>query len=626
MAETASKTVCFRVGNTYNRLPSGKARLDRTLKHRKIHDWVLYVDILQENDHDLVDCVKFHMNSESFDPPYFTSFYPNQTVNKNDGTTVWRFSTRLQTYTDFGPISVIVRGRGGTNKVIKYKLVLSGEGGVDSKIYKLNERRKLRPFKPMPLWKHNFGIELELTASSNEVNLKDAAKAISTKAREPVQVLNYSKGKKTTSTWKLVPDESIACNINDPYCTKFELVSPILNGGEGLHQCYHIVQNGLGSLSTVKVNKSMGFHVHVDATDISLRALKNICQNFIKYEDAIDSFLPPSRRTGSEESSKYCKSNMLAISFKKESNKLRHDRIEKCTSMKDLFEVMNPKNDRYYKLNFQNLAKGRQQTIEFRQHSATSDYSKIQNWVRFCMAFVHNSIRFKSPSSLKDNTSIDDQFDKLFSFVIKDRYLRNFYQERKQEFGKRPRFPLPGKRHCCAGCKGGHGSSENRMQRPSAFELDLLERYGPDEPLDELDHYALLGWQSLNRGPFGEELQPDPDESDEGFFLKEYELYAWHHQMKQKVPEVFTADDELFGEQTGQYEFGTKLMCYFNGEPNYPMRCEVRGSRWMLNEPEGRAPGYVILMNGELSQIHLTSVHEDGGWKVGWDLDVEEWW
>jgi hypothetical protein len=50
------------------------------------------------------------------------------------------------------------------------------------------------------------------------------------------------------------------------------------------------------------------------------------------------------------------------------------------------------------------------------------------------MAFVKNSARLRSPNALKNTTSIEDEFDLLFEYVVKDRALRNFYRERRDEY------------------------------------------------------------------------------------------------------------------------------------------------------------------------------------------------
>jgi hypothetical protein len=115
--------------------------------------------------------------------------------------------------------------------------------------------------------------------------------------------------------------------------------------------------------------------------------------------------------------------------------------------------------------------------------------------------------------------------------------------------------------------------------------------------------------------------QGDPTSEDEGKFLSEEELLAWHRNMQRQYPQVFTEDDKLFGELGGQHPLGTKLMTWFDNDPNKPIRLEVRGSRWKI-ELGDCSPMYVVKRqdDGELSQIYLTSAHEAGGWKVGWNL------
>ena len=63
-------------------------------------------------------------------------------------------------------------------------------------------------------------------------------------------------------------------------CNKFELVSNILEGGKGAARI-HNVTKALGR-ARIQVNKSMGFHVHVDVLGYSIEQLIKICQNFMK--------------------------------------------------------------------------------------------------------------------------------------------------------------------------------------------------------------------------------------------------------------------------------------------------------------------------------------------------------
>ena len=112
-----------------------------------------------------------------------------------------------------------------------------------------------------------------------------------------------------------------------------------------------------------------------------------------------------------------------------------------------------------------------------------------------------------------------------------------------------------------------------------------------------------------------------PTASDIGSFIPESELIAWLEMQKQRFPELFLEEDNIFGEQGHQHRQGTKIMAYLHDDPSKPMRFEIVGSRWVL-EMGGKFPNYVVRgeRDSELSQIALTSAHEEGGWQMGWDV------
>lgn len=108
-----------------------------------------------------------------------------------------------------------------------------------------------------------------------------------------------------------------------------------------------------------------------------------------------------------------------------------------------------------------------------------------------------------------------------------------------------------------------------------------------------------------------------PTQRDIGKFVSENLLLDWHRKMQIKMPKVFTPKDKMFGKHGRQHPYGTKLMTFFDDDPNKPMRCEVKGSKWntemYMGLPDNREHYYVILINGELSQIPFTDAHEEEG-------------
>lgn len=213
-----------------------------------------------------------------------------------------------------------------------------------------------------------FGVEIEAHGvAKNRVAQQLRAAGIE------VEIEGYNHT--TRSTWKLVTDGSLNGE------NTFELVSPILQGQAGLEELEKVC-TVLESLN-VKINKSCGLHIHFDATQIGLDQTKNLLFNYAKMEEAIDSFMPQSRR-GSGNT--YCKS-------------LRgyESRIDTATSISGLARTVF-RNDRYFKVNMQ--AYERHQTIEFRQHSGTVEFKKIANWV----TFLHNLVEYSKTKRVENPT------------------------------------------------------------------------------------------------------------------------------------------------------------------------------------------------------------------------------
>ena len=277
-----------------------------------------------------------------------------------------------------------------------------------------------------------YGIELEMS-SPPHLSRAQIAQALHVKNVEE----SWSEAKRVSKNWKIVSDGSISCSPSEPNCNQFELVSPILRSENGLDSTANILGR-LSSLQGIKVNKSMGFHVHIDVAKYKISDLVKICQQYVKYEHAIDSMMPHSRRTGSMESNRFFRSNsnMARSAFSKDEAGLLSS-LQTCRSYQDLANILNPyipsmQDRRYFKLNLQNLVSSRQSTIEFRQHSSTYEIEKVDAWVRFVVRFCEGSVSSEMPTSFANSTeSIDEQFDQLFKNIIRDSVLYTFYKKRR---------------------------------------------------------------------------------------------------------------------------------------------------------------------------------------------------
>lgn len=214
-----------------------------------------------------------------------------------------------------------------------------------------------------------FGVEIEAYNCTQEKLLHELREA-------GIRVAIEGYTHRTTEHWKLVTDSSLSGNDT------FELVSPILAGEAGLKELENVCW--VLDLCDVKVNDSCGFHVHMDAANFNMETWKNLALTYKHLEPVIDSFMPGSRRNN-----QYCQS-LHGIS---------DTAIREASTITDLQYVFN--NRRYYKLNLE--AYSRHRTVEFRQHSGTTNYTKMEKWIRF----LNGLVTFASAASLPERTNLE---------------------------------------------------------------------------------------------------------------------------------------------------------------------------------------------------------------------------
>jgi len=353
--------VDFVVGNTYRTIPLENAKLDRTGQYKKVHDWVVYVDVLgDEAQKDAIDYVTFGMG-QTFQPEIFRKAYPAEIIaDKDDSNNMvprerrWRFQSRQQSYGGI-TISITLSGTDGNQKTLIHRLQLFGNGAeqVRDCIYVMNPCSR-----------------------------------------------NFSR--------TLLP-ESLG----------FSLGGDVFHhGDEGFYDCITMMHSKEID-DQFSVSKSVLTRICVDARNMSCDDLLKMCQQFVKYEDAIDSI-------ASMNIKEYCQdcptSNKQAMQGN--SNKSRSNKLVSCDTIEKLSSCMNPdRSNKRYKL-YLKLNNGTCSCVEFCFGGVASMGSIfIGNLICFCLAFVNNSIGLKRPSPLSEDCTVAAQWRMLFQWVIKDRYL-----------------------------------------------------------------------------------------------------------------------------------------------------------------------------------------------------------
>jgi hypothetical protein len=249
----------------------------------------------------------------------------------------------------------------------------------------------LLSFSPLP-FDRKFGIEIEAYNIDRHL--------LARKLREAgIEANSESYNHELRNTWKIVTDGSLNGNQT------FEVVSPILIGENGLEQVRKVCE--VLHENNALINKSCGLHVHFCAEKFDLKQWKNLYKNYALLEPVIDSLMPQSRR---DNNNQYCKSL--------NSKQNLHIKIDQSRSLQEIAVFFGQ--SRYFKIN--PLSYSRHNTVEFRQHSGTIEFSKIQNWV----VFLHNLVSYS-----KDNLNTDSTFEALKNFNQSS--ITTFYHNRKAD-------------------------------------------------------------------------------------------------------------------------------------------------------------------------------------------------
>lgn len=276
----------------------------------------------------------------------------------------------MATYT-FDEITAKIIAVGGKASKINWLVNEAGYNRVDAEstyrlIMMLHPEANVPASRRFRVQHFTVGVELEcVNVNRDAVRLACAARGIAT--RDDYHNYNHCD---SADTYKLMSDSSLHGDGDDVYDT-CEIVTPVLNDLSSLKTVCEVL-NAAGC----KVNKSCGLHVHFGASRFTDAQWRRIVCNYGRIERIIDGFMPVSRRGNN---SQWCDSIVEQA--------LRVEARPGITRESIKYEI----GGRYHKVNLE--AYSRHQTIEFRQHSGTINFEKIENWVNFLAGLLSYSIQ-----------------------------------------------------------------------------------------------------------------------------------------------------------------------------------------------------------------------------------------
>lgn len=220
---------------------------------------------------------------------------------------------------------------------------------------------------------YRFGVEIEFTGAELRT-VETEMQAIL--AGTSIDVVREGYNHVTRPHWKITTDATVTEHRNYSSGDGFggELVSPILEGEAGLLELKKVLE-ALNSVQGVAVDVRCGLHVHLSWDGMTTTHVKNIVRRYAANETQIDGWMPRSRKANN---SRWC-SSIAGNRYP----------LRDIANHQGTLERMAGLAGRYYKVNLQCLS--RYGTVEFRQHSGTTDYTKISAWVKFLMGFCEAS-------------------------------------------------------------------------------------------------------------------------------------------------------------------------------------------------------------------------------------------
>ena len=178
--------------------------------------------------------------------------------------------------------------------------------------------------------------------------------------------------------------------VYDGSVNGLEYVTGQLQGNMGVEMINKIT-NHL-NYCDAKIDKTCGLHVHIGGANFNRRFSIMLLKLCYAIEDDIYSILPESRRTN-----RFCKllpgeliDSLNFHNYKKTLGKfIANQDINRNCNKSRVHPGGRYNSERYHWVNITNYStRTGPETVEFRPHSGTIDFTKIYNWLLICMSIV----------------------------------------------------------------------------------------------------------------------------------------------------------------------------------------------------------------------------------------------
>ena len=203
-----------------------------------------------------------------------------------------------------------------------------------------------------------------------------------------------------------------------------EIVSNILKGSDMEIPLKDFLDDSDGI--KLEVNKTCGYHVHINTSDYGTHNIKDLWQTYFNIEQAMFSVVSPSRRNNKNS---YCLTMQEVYKNRYPTN---FQKIRELSDMAaEFYKGDDPKHKynskRYAWANFHSLF--RDNNIEIRLHQGTCNYEKVIHWVALNVAIVEYVKKYGTIIG----TTIEEILSILLQKGLIEKSTQAFYLQRKRD-------------------------------------------------------------------------------------------------------------------------------------------------------------------------------------------------